>query len=190
MMRIVVFEDEKGVFTNVYRINDNGVVEEILSNILTIVGRNGIIPYGKQKCEGDGFTPQGEYSIVYTFGYGEPFNGSEVIKGIPYLKINYENDYVWVDDENSKKYNTLQRYNQKNDWNSAEDLFHELYEYTAVIDYNKECIHGNGSAIFLHKSREGNTPTAGCIAWQRDDLLNIFRVLDKNTSICILGKDR
>lgn len=107
----------------------------------------------------------------------------------------------WVDDQNSKYYNTLVKISQNNtiinhlyytevpinkiDWQSAEHLieYPKLYEYAIEIKYNKEKIKGKGSAIFLHCTN--NKPTAGCIAILREDLINILRNIKRGTKIKI-----
>ena len=67
-------------------------------NVKGYIGKNG---FAKSKREGDGKTPTGKYTIGTAFGQ----------KGNPGTKLPYKratsND-VWVDDPNSKYYNTWQ----------------------------------------------------------------------------------
>ena len=46
-----------------------------------------------------------------------------------------------------------------------------MYDLVAVIDWNRHPpVKGRGSAIFLHVWRRPRQPTAGCIAFRRQDL--------------------
>jgi hypothetical protein len=42
-----------------------------------------------------------------------------------------------------------------------------------------------GSAIFIHIAKKRFKPTAGCIALQKKDLMNLMRVVKKNSKIKI-----
>jgi len=44
-----------------------------------------------------------------------------------------------------------------------------------VLDHNRRPrVRGAGSAVFLHCAAEGYTPTAGCIAVRRADLVRLL----------------
>ena len=118
------------------------------------IGKNGL---GKER-EGDNKTPTGKLKFLYAFGSRE--NPGTVF---PYLKIN-ENCYM-VDDVSSIYYNRLvEEGTVEKDWKSAEHLVSmgTAYHYALATDYNKECIPGRGSGIFLHCAQ--GHPTAGCIS--------------------------
>jgi L,D-peptidoglycan transpeptidase YkuD (ErfK/YbiS/YcfS/YnhG family) len=57
-----------------------------------------------------------------------------------------------------------------------------LYDLVVVIGHNDDpVVPGAGSAVFLHVARDDWAPTAGCIAFRREDLLAILgqvRTLD------------
>ena len=54
------------------------------------------------------------------------------------------------------------------------------------IDYNLKPIKKNkGSAIFIHVAKKSYSPTLGCIAVAKSDLLKILTLIDKNTFIKI-----
>jgi len=92
----------------------------------------------------------------------------------------------WVDDSKSKYYNQLVNISQvKKDWDSAEHLidYPIQYEYLIEIKANPNNIAQKGSAIFLHCSN--NTPTAGCIAIDRDSMKKIVENIDEKTKIQI-----
>ena len=50
-----------------------------------------------------------------------------------------------------------------------------LYDLVVVIGHNDDpVVPGAGSAVFLHVARDDWGPTAGCIAFKREDLLTIL----------------
>jgi L,D-peptidoglycan transpeptidase YkuD (ErfK/YbiS/YcfS/YnhG family) len=51
-----------------------------------------------------------------------------------------------------------------------------MYDLVAVLDWNRDPVaSGKGSAIFLHVWKRPRHPTAGCIAFRRQDLEWILR---------------
>ena len=61
---------------------------------------------------------------------------------------------------------------------SHEELWREdqIYDLVVVLGYNDDpVIPGKGSAIFLHLAREDFSPTEGCVACARTDLLDLLR---------------
>ena len=139
---------------------------------------------GKEK-EGDLKSPVGIYQFDTYFGiYNNP--GTE----LPYLKIN--SSYYWDGDSNSDRYNQLvnnETYTNFNVTNSEHLIdFNPGYEYALNINYNKECIKGKGSSIFLHCFTK-NTFTHGCIAIKRKYLRDLYQVLNKDCYIIIDTKE-
>lgn len=141
------------------------------------IGKNG---FASNKREGDGKSPTGKYTIGHAFG----FAGKPTTK-LPF-KRSTSND-VWVDDSNSKYYNTWQSKNKSDkDWNSAESMRHELYKYGFVINYNTAQTPNKGSAIFMHVARPGTGYTTGCTAVNESDLLKIMRWVDPSKNPVII----
>ena len=65
-----------------------------------------------------------------------------------------------------------------------QDILKHVEDYALFIDYNKDCIYGKGSAIFLHCT--GNYPyTLGCISLSEEHMVKIIRLVDSNARICI-----
>jgi L,D-peptidoglycan transpeptidase YkuD (ErfK/YbiS/YcfS/YnhG family) len=61
-----------------------------------------------------------------------------------------------------------------------------LYDLVLVLGYNDRTrVKGRGSAIFLHLARPGFTPTAGCIALERHDLMMLLAGLRRGTRIVV-----
>lgn len=138
----------------------------------------------KDKKEGDGKTPIGEFELGLILG---THSNVKNINGLEYIQIT--KDMYWVDDPKSKYYNQLVNIkNVKKDWNSAEHLieYQVQYEYLIEIKTNPNCIPGKGSAIFLHCLNNGST--AGCVAVNKETMKKIIENIDKNTKIQI-GKE-
>lgn len=59
------------------------------------------------------------------------------------------------------------------------------FNYCLFIDYNKECIYGRGSGIFLHCRNKFADSSFGCITvWQRN-MVEILKSVDSGVRICI-----
>lgn len=188
---------------NIYQ-NEDKVIATLYENqkvIFTIekvaIGRGGLIS-SKDKKEGDGCTPIGIYNIAGTFGASFNKNKKDAIKrkspiinGLSHLQIEEANKCFWVDDPQSCYYNTMQwSFEDKNNkWNSAEDLYNELYKNALILNYNKDCIPGKGSAIFIHVARKNLSPTAGCVAFLERDLNKLISKMKKDVKIYIGVKD-
>ena len=142
------------------------------------IGFNGL---SENKSEGDGCTPVGTFrinKILYRPDKINDFNfllDTEVIGKLD----------GWCDDVNSKFYNQKILFPFES---SAEHLYREddLYDIVCVIDYNlNPIIKGKGSAIFLHVATDDYSPTEGCVAIKKEELLHIALSLDKETKITI-----
>lgn len=131
------------------------------------VGRNGV---SKNKKEGDGCTPEGLYSIGTGFYISkQPETDLELFQ--------ITADTYWVDDPKSAYYNQRVEGTENKDWNSAEKMgsYKTAYKYGFVVDYNTDCVPGDGSAIFFHV---GSKATAGCIATKEKQVLSYLSRLN------------
>ena len=160
--------------------------------INVVVGRNGLA-WGRglhepvqepvEKEEGDGKAPAGIFRLSGAFGYGE--------KPPADLNFSYRQatsrDY-WIDDVNAPEYNQWVTIPDTAEnvptlyWDSFEQMRREdpLYEYGIVVDHNTQPVEKRkGSAIFMHVWRGDGTPTAGCTAMPRHELLKVLQWLDK-----------
>ena len=91
----------------------------------------------------------------------------------------------WCDDPKSNKYNKLIYYPFK--FNS-EKLYRRDSSYDIVIslNFNTNPVKKNkGSAIFLHVSKKNFSPTEGCVAIRKSQLIKIVKTLKKNSKIII-----
>ena len=65
-------------------------------------------------------------------------------------------------------------------------LNNRIYDVVVVINYNlRPAIKNKGSAIFLHVAKKNYSPTKGCIAVNKKDILFLIRKINKNTKLII-----
>ena len=141
------------------------------------VGKKGI---SSKKKEGDFCTPRGSFNL------GSVYYRSDRIRNIKTkLKIiKIKKSMGWCNDSKSRKYNSLVKIRDKF---KHEKLYRKdnKYDIVVVIGYNfKKPIPFNGSAIFLHLTKNYKG-TAGCIALNKNDLLILLRLINKKTKIRI-----
>lgn len=141
-----------------------------------VVGKNGIALAGEKK-EGDLKTPAGLYPI------GEAFGTHPLALKMDYKYITLEDKFI--DDVTHKQYNTW--VSGSTDAKSYESMLIQPYTYGTVVNYNMNpIVAGEGSAIFIHLWRSPSSPTAGCIALGKKDLLRMLHWLDKSQHPYIL----
>ena len=143
-----------------------------------VVGAGGV---REDKVEGDGATPAGAYPLRHIY-----FRNDRLV--LPKVRLPArpiaEHD-GWCDDPRSPAYNRLVRI--PNEW-SHEKMWREdgLYDLVVVVGYNDDPPEGEwGSAIFLHIARADMGPTRGCIAFSREDLLELVVLLGPETRLRI-----
>ncbi len=155
----------------------NGLWQQTMSMNCRI-GKLGVIDDALM-TEGNYKTPAGVYTLGQAFGVASDPGSTR-----PYLKVT-ENHY-WVDDPDSPLYNQLVDISETGlQWNSAEHLisYKTAYKYAIEINFNKECIPGKSSAIFLHCST--NSATAGCVSVSEANMIKILKTLTQDTIIKI-----
>lgn len=146
---------------------------------LAYIGENGLTLHHH---EGDKKTQIGTFRLGVAFGIHDY---DEIKTNLNYMKINA--NLYWVDDVNSIYYNKLiDSTITKTGWNSGEHLidFPKQYEYAIEIKINPKNVRGNGSAVFIH-CFGSNCYTAGCIAIDKDKMIELFGLVDKETMIKI-----
>ncbi len=131
------------------------------------LGRSGL---RADKCEGDGATPVGRFSLRRVL-----YRADQVPRPKTSLSVTAiaHND-GWCDDPRDPLYNQPVKLPYAS---SAEAMWRDdrLYDLVVVIGHNDQpVIAGAGSAIFMHVAAADFEPTAGCIALKRDDLLSIL----------------
>jgi L,D-peptidoglycan transpeptidase YkuD (ErfK/YbiS/YcfS/YnhG family) len=131
------------------------------------LGRSGLVA---DKREGDGGTPIGRFPFRRLLYRADRV--ARIETRLPARHI--EPDDGWCDDPSSPDYNKPVRLPHPA---RHEEMWLEgaLYDLVVVIGHNDDpVVPGAGSAVFLHVAREDWGPTAGCIAFKRDDLLAIL----------------
>jgi L,D-peptidoglycan transpeptidase YkuD (ErfK/YbiS/YcfS/YnhG family) len=143
------------------------------------VGAGGV---REDKVEGDAATPVGEFPLRRIYFRNDRLVLPKV--QLPARPIG-EHD-GWCDDPRSPAYNRLVRI--PNEW-SHEKMWREdgLYDVVVVVGYNDDPPEGEwGSAIFLHIARDDMSPTQGCVAFARADLLELLPLIGPNTRLRVL----
>jgi L,D-peptidoglycan transpeptidase YkuD (ErfK/YbiS/YcfS/YnhG family) len=144
------------------------------------VGAGGV---REDKVEGDAATPAGQYPLRRIY-----FRNDRLV--LPKVRLPArpigEHD-GWCDDPHSPSYNRLVRI--PNEW-SHEKMWREdgLYDLVVVVGYNDDPAEGEwGSAIFLHIARDDMSATQGCVAFARNDLLELVALIGPGTRLNVLS---
>ncbi len=143
------------------------------------LGRGGIKAL---KREGDGATPLGRFPIRQVLYRAD--RGLRPRTRLPMRVI--AKDDGWCDDPADRNYNRLIKLPSRR---SAEGLMRadHVYDLVLVLGYNdRPRVRGRGSAIFVHLARPGYTPTDGCIALSRRDMLALIACLRPGTSLAVM----
>ena len=134
-----------------------------------------------KKIEGDKKTPKGIYNLGPVY-YRED-RISKINTKLKTLKI--KKTMGWCNDVNSKNYNKIIKINRNI---KHEKLFRNsgIYDIFIPISYNTKSIKKNkGSAIFIHISNNKYSPTQGCIAIKKKELIKLIKFINKKTKIII-----
>jgi L,D-peptidoglycan transpeptidase YkuD (ErfK/YbiS/YcfS/YnhG family) len=145
-----------------------------------VLGAGGV---REDKVEGDAATPAGEFPLRRLYFRNDRLVQPKV--ALPARPIAAHDG--WCDDPRSPAYNRLVRV--PNEW-SHEKMWREdgLYDLVVVVGYNDDPPEGEwGSAIFLHIAREDLAPTRGCVAFAREDLLDLVTRLSPKTRLRVLS---
>lgn len=143
------------------------------------LGRSGI---KADKREGDGATPAGDFPLRRVLYRPDKF-ATPPASGLPVNPI-APND-GWCDEPSHPAYNRPVKLPFPA---SHEELWRadNLYDLIVVLGHNDDpVVPGLGSAIFLHIAREGYAPTAGCLAFSREDLLEIVGKLGEGSRVVV-----
>ena len=142
------------------------------------IGRNGLTG---NKREGDLSTPVG------TFHFNKIYYRADRLGSIEFIidsSIISKND-GWCDDQKSDLYNQHIQFPFQG---SAEHLYRDdhIYDIICVLNYNTSpVIPGRGSAIFLHVAKPDFLGTEGCIAIEKEALIEIATNLTADSTIVI-----
>ncbi len=136
------------------------------------LGRSGTIE-ANQKSEGDGCTPLGTYPFRQVFYRADKLDKPDTM--LP-CRATTKTD-GWCDAADHVAYNKLVELHFDA---SHEALWRDddIYDIILVIGHNDDPVEASkGSAIFVHVAREGYTPTEGCVAFDKVDLLKVLSLI-------------
>ena len=133
------------------------------------------------KREGDNATPAGCFALRR--GFFRPDRTSAPESGLGFSPMSKFDG--WCDDPADPQYNRPVTLPYPA---SAESLWREdgVYDLLVELGYSDDpIVPGAGSAIFLHLATAGFSPTEGCVALERVDLLDVLRRCDSETMLCV-----
>jgi L,D-peptidoglycan transpeptidase YkuD (ErfK/YbiS/YcfS/YnhG family) len=134
------------------------------------------------KREGDGATPLGRFSIRQVLYRAD--RGMRPRTTLPLHAIRANDG--WCEDPADRNYNRLVKLSPRSSADRLARADH-LYDLVLVLGFNdRPRVRGRGSAIFAHLARPGFTPTAGCIALTRRDLLAVLAEARPGSEIWVL----
>lgn len=133
------------------------------------------------KREGDGATPNGWWRLVQVLY--RPDRLRRPLTRLPVRPLK-PND-GWCDAVGDRNYNrhVIHPYPA-----SAERLWRDdaVYDVIVVLDHNaRPRVQGGGSAIFIHLARPGFTPTEGCIALGRREMLLLLARVGRKACVSV-----
>jgi len=133
------------------------------------------------KREGDGATPVGAWPVRCV--HYRPDRVRRPAAGVPVRAIRPGDG--WCDAASDRNYNRRVRHPYPA---SAEEMWRTDALYDIVVELgcnDRPRARGRGSAIFIHVAHLHYTPTAGCIALARGDLLHLAARLRRGSMIRI-----
>jgi len=143
------------------------------------LGRSGRSAF---KREGDGASPRGALGILA--GYRKAALRSAITSGIALSRVTARDG--WCDAPSHPAYNRRVRLPFSSSHETLTRTDH-LYDIVLVLDWNVTSRRrGAGSAIFLHLARPGYSPTEGCVALGRRDMLRLLPFLRAGTVVRIV----
>lgn len=159
-------------------VTSNGILQAGDHAYTCAIGRGGFI---KDKHEGDGGTPIGEYYLKRVYFRPDKGPAPETLLPIQALTI----DDGWCDDPDDPHYNKLIALPFEA---SYEKMWREdpLYDVVVEISHNDDPpVPGAGSAVFMHIAKPDYEPTEGCVALAQSDLLAVLKDASTTTKIVI-----
>lgn len=158
----------------------NGVCEFAGRSYACKLGKGGVVNAAK-KQEGDQKTPAGKYPLKQMMYRND--RGDQPKTVLP-VRIIEKGDY-WCEDVDDPRYNTLIKIDNYHDtlglWRSR-----QIFDIIVVIGHNENpVVAGKGSGIFMHLMNEDKSPSAGCITFERKDLMDILSAVRLDTNLVI-----
>jgi L,D-peptidoglycan transpeptidase YkuD (ErfK/YbiS/YcfS/YnhG family) len=131
------------------------------------------------KREGDGATPRGHFRLLLLWWRADRMPRPKT--RLPVRAI--RNDDGWCEDPDDRRYNRPIKLSPASTGDRLKRNDH-LYDLVIELDHNtRPRMKNRGSAVFIHVSRPGFAPTAGCVALRADDLKRLLARLPRQTFI-------
>lgn len=144
------------------------------------LGRAGI---GIKRGEGDGVTPRGKFRLL-----GAMIRADRVsLRNAEIELTSILPTDGWCDAPGDRNYNrpVSLPYPASHEKLARDD---HLYDVALVMDYNisqRVTAKGGGSAIFFHLARPDYSPTEGCVAVSRRDMMWLLPRIGPNTQMVV-----
>jgi L,D-peptidoglycan transpeptidase YkuD (ErfK/YbiS/YcfS/YnhG family) len=163
-----------------FEVHADGVFFGAKREFRCALGKSGVAAMGAKR-EGDGATPAGLWPLRRLFY--RPDRLSAPRTRLPTAALKPADG--WCDAPGDPTYNQLVTLPYPA---SAEHLWRDddVYDLIVVLGYNDApVVPGRGSAIFLHVARPDYSPTEGCVALARADLLEVLVDATPWDALCI-----
>lgn len=133
------------------------------------------------KREGDGATPIGRFALRQLLYRPDKLSAPSC----KLIRAAISPDDGWCDDPAHPDYNRPVHLPHPA---RCETMWRDddCYDLVVPLGYNDDPpVPDRGSAIFLHVAKPGYSPTEGCVALDRDDLLTLLSALPANVEMVI-----
>jgi L,D-peptidoglycan transpeptidase YkuD (ErfK/YbiS/YcfS/YnhG family) len=133
------------------------------------------------KREGDGATPVGNWKLRQLYYRPDRLNRPRQMLSAQALS----RAAGWCDGVGDRNYNRAVSLPYPA---SHEEMWRSdaLYDVVVTLDHNERPrVQGFGSAVFFHLAGSGFTPTAGCVALRREDMLRLLPLCGRRTRLTV-----
>ncbi|WP_101877828.1 L,D-transpeptidase family protein [Lachnoclostridium edouardi] len=159
---LVVVEGTTGTECNVYAYEKVGDSWKNRLSGKGYLGQNGM---SNHRVMGDKTTPIGVFQM------NTPFGQKPALEGFPKNYIQVDTSYVWSDQTNSLCQDLSQEGERVGSAGYA-----GYYDYVIDAGFNKNAVEKKGSALFLHCEGEFKAWTSGCVAIEKEKMIEIMRL--------------
>ena len=175
---VVAAYDKSTAWISLHQKDGEGVWQMVMTTP-GFIGREGL---GKTK-EGDAKTPTGVFGFDAAFGIAEDPGCA-----IPYTQV--DDDTYWSGDvREGRHYNEMVNTADVPDLDVEESEhivdYTREYQYCLNLNFNKDCVPGAGSAVFVHCLGARKTYTGGCVAIPENQMRLVMRNVSPDCVVVI-----
>lgn len=164
---LVIVEGTGGSGCNVYAFERSSAAGTWEKRLET-TGHLGMNGMSNHRHSGDKTTPIGVFKM------NTPFGQAKSLEGFPSDYIQVDDTYVWEDDTNKMSCDL-----SKDGERIGGSGYAGYYDYAIDAGFNPNGIKNQGSALFLHCSGEFKDYTSGCVAIEKEQMVQIMRLYGK-----------